>query len=113
MAVNKDMFHAQTTPSNQLFNNAGKVLDGVSKLKERIAELEKENGSLKYTVTTLETDLAMAQSWRTTTPPVGADLLVETGNGFWRVRFGNQEKVDYLVNEGKIKRWVPFPKTIG
>ena len=36
MAVNKDMFHAQTTPSNQLFNTACEVLDGVSKLKERM-----------------------------------------------------------------------------
>ena len=68
---------------------------------------------LKYSVATLETDLAMAQSWRTTTPPVGVDLLIETGEGFWRVRFSNQEKVDYLVNEGKIKRWIPYPKTIG
>ena len=66
MAVNKDMFHAQTTPSNQLFNTACKVLDGVSKLKERNAELEKKVEELKYTVATLETDLAMAQSWRTT-----------------------------------------------
>lgn len=113
MSVNKDMFHAQTTPSNQLFNTACKVLDGVSKLKEKIAELEKENESLKYTVATLETDLAMAQSWRTTTPPFGVDLLIETGEGFWRVRLNDQEKVDYLVNEGKIKRWIPFPKTIG
>ena len=153
MAINKDMFHEQTTPSNQLFNTACKVLDGVSKLKERNAELEKENEkvrkkidellnnpciicresndtslygclieenkkfkaeneSLKYSIATLETDLAMAQSWRTTTPPVGADLLIETGEGFWRVRFNNHEKVDYLVNDGKIKRWIPFPKTI-
>ena len=48
MAVNKDMFHAQTTPSNQLFNTACKVLDGVSKLKERNAELEKKVEELKY-----------------------------------------------------------------
>lgn len=113
MAVNKDMFHAQTTPSNRLFNTACKVLDDVSKLKERIAELEKENESLKYSIATLETDIAMAESWRTSTPPVGVELLLETGDGFWRVIFNNQEKVDYLVNEGKIKRWIPFPKTIG
>ena len=43
MAVNKDMFHAQTTPSNQLFNTACEVLDGVSELKEKIAELNAEN----------------------------------------------------------------------
>lgn len=85
----------------------------MSKLKERIAELEKENESLKYKVATLETDIAMAESWRTSTPPVGVELLLETGDGFWRVIFNNQEKVDYLVNEGKIKRWIPFPKTIG
>ena len=113
MAVNKDMFHAQTRPSNQLFNTACKVFDGVSKLKERIAELEKENESLKYSIATLETDLAMAESWRTSTPPVGVELLLETGDGFCRVRFNNKEKVDYLVNDGKIKRWIPFPKTIG
>lgn len=113
MAVNKDMFHAQTTPSNQLFNTACKVLDDVSKLKERNAELEKMVEELKYTVATLETDLVMAQSWRTTTPPVGVDLLLETGEGFWRVRLNDKEKVDFLVNDVKIKRWIPFPKTIG
>ena len=110
MAINKDMLHAQT---HSLFEKAGEVLESVSKLKERNAELEKTVEELKYTVATLETDLVMAQSWRTTTPPVGADLLIETGEGFWRVRFNNQEKVDYLVNEGKIKRWIPYPKTIG
>lgn len=110
MAINKDMLHAQT---HSLFEKAGEVLESVSKLKARIAELEKENESLKYSIATLETDLATAQSWRTTTPPVGADLLIETGEGFWRVRFSNQEKVNYLVNDGKIKRWIPFPKTIG
>lgn len=110
MAINKDMLHAQT---HSLFEKAGEVLESVSKLKARIAELEKENESLKYSIATLETDLATAQSWRTTTPPVGADLLIETGEGFWRVRFNNHEKVDSLVNEGKIKRWIPFPKTIG
>ena len=104
------MLHAQT---HSLFEKAGEVLESVSKLKERNAELEKTVEELKYTVATLETDLVMAQSWRTTTPPVGADLLIETGEGFWRVRFNNQEKVDYLVNEGKIKRWIPYPKTIG
>lgn len=104
------MLHAQT---HSLFEKAGVVLEGVFKLKERIAELEKENESLKYNVATLETDLAMAQSWRTSTPPVGVELLLETGEGFWRVRLNDQEKVDYLVNEGKIKRWIPYPKTIG
>ncbi len=110
MAINKDMLHAQT---HSLFEKAGEVLESVSKLKERNAELEKMVEELKYSVATLETDLAMAQSWRTTTPPVGVDLLIETGEGFWRGRFNNQEKVDFLVNEGKIKRWIPFPKTIG
>lgn len=41
--------------SNQLFNTACEVLDDVSKLKERIAELEKIVEELKYTVATLET----------------------------------------------------------
>lgn len=110
MAINKDMLHAQT---HSMFEKAGEVLESVSKLKQRIAELEKENESLKYSIATLETDLAMAESWRTTTPPVGVDLLLETGEGFWRVRLNDQEKVDYLVNEGKVKRWIPFPKKIG
>jgi hypothetical protein len=60
----------------------------------------------------LETDIAMAESWRTSTPHVGVELLLETGDGFWRVRFNDKEKVDYLVNEDSIKRWIPFPKTI-
>lgn len=152
MAMNKDMLHGQTT--HGLFNDACKVFDGVSKLKEKIAELnaenekarkkidellnnpciicresndpslcgclieenkklKAENESLKNNVATLETDIAMAESWRTSTPPVGVELLLETGDGFWRVRFNNKEKVDYLVNEGTIKRWIPFPKTIG
>lgn len=42
-----------------------------------------------------------------------AMLTPNTRKGFWRVRFNNQEKVDFLVNDGKIKRWIPFPKTIG
>lgn len=104
------MLHAQT---HSLFEKAVEVLESVSKLKARIAELEKENESLKYSIATLETDIVMAQSWRTTTPPVGVDLLLETCEGFWRVRLNDQEKVDFLVNEGTIKRWIPFPKTIG
>lgn len=110
MAINKDMLHAQT---HSLFEKAGEVLESVSKLKARISELEKENESLKYSIATLETDIAMAESWRTSTPPVGVDLLLETGEGFWRVRLNDQEKVDNLVNECKVKRWIPFPKTIG
>ena len=47
-----------------MMEQAGKVLDGVVRLKERIAELEKENESLKYSVASLETDLAMSQRWR-------------------------------------------------
>ena len=38
--------------------------DELSRLKARIAELEKENESLKYSVAALETDLAMSQRWR-------------------------------------------------
>ena len=110
MAINKDMLHAQT---HSMFEKAGEVLESVSKLKQRIAELEKENESLKYSIATLETDIAMAESWRTSTPPVGVDLLLETGEGFWRVRLNDQEKVDYLVNECNVKRWIPFPKKIG
>lgn len=110
MAINKDMLHAQT---HSLFEKAGEVLESVSKLKARISELEKENESLKYSIATLETDIAMAESWRTSTPPVGVDLLLETGEGFWRVRLNDQEKVDYIVNECNVKRWIPFPKTIG
>lgn len=104
------MLHAQT---HSLFEKAGEVLESVSKLKARISELEKENESLKYSIATLETDIAMAESWRTSTPPVGVDLLLETGEGFWRVRLNDQEKVDYIVNECNVKRWIPFPKTIG
>ena len=39
-------------------------LEEYEKLNKRIAELEKENESLKYSVATLDTDLAMLKRWR-------------------------------------------------
>lgn len=87
MAIEKHMLQ-----THSLFEKAGEVFEGVVKLKERIAELEtrfsaiqsekmqleddnallrknntelrKENESLKYSVATLDTDLAMATRWR-------------------------------------------------
>lgn len=34
-------------------------------------------------------------------------------NGENDISYDEQEKVDFLVNDVKIKRWIPFPKTIG
>lgn len=39
-------------------------IEEYEKLNKRIAELEKENESLKYSVATLDTDLAMMKRWR-------------------------------------------------
>lgn len=65
-----------------MMEQAGKVLDGVVRLKERIAELEKENESLKYSVADLETDLAMATRWRKVSeefPEDGETVIVLLG----------------------------------
>jgi hypothetical protein len=54
-----------------MMEQACDVLDGVVRLKERIAELEKENAELRsknegllYALADAETDLAMLQRWR-------------------------------------------------
>lgn len=47
MPINHDMMHAQTRP---MFEKAGEVLEGVAKLKERVAELEADNKRLENAV---------------------------------------------------------------
>lgn len=90
--------------------------------KARIKELEAENESLKYSVATLDTDIAMMKRWRKVSeelPQNGQDvwaydsrsksiLLLEyeksdEGEGF--IVF--QYKHDFLQN---ITQWMPFKK---
>ena len=54
-------------------------LDEYERLHNRIKELEKENESLKYSVATLDTDLAMLKRWRNVSeelPEKDGDYLV-------------------------------------
>ena len=44
MPINHDMMHSQ---SHSMFEKAGEVLEGVSQMKQRIEELERENATLK------------------------------------------------------------------
>lgn len=124
MAMNKDMMHSQT---NSLFEKAGEVLDGVVKLKERIAELEKENTELRsknegllYALADAETDLAMATRWRKVSeelPKVNQYVLVADAFGLedsitmaqytnegWELNNGS------LIKKGWFKFWCELPK---
>lgn len=79
-----------------MMEQAGKVLDGVVRLKERIAELEKENAELKE-----------AERWRKCSeelPPEGAEVLAYYA--------GNLQT--YFVEKAPLNKfvtyWMPLPK---
>lgn len=100
-----------------MMEQACNVLDGVVRLKARIAELEKENESLKYSVAALETDLAMSQRWRNFSDEKpkeemeGEDFLVSNGyysvvcewRGYW-----NNEPFCGDKNCDVVKYWKPL-----
>ena len=58
------------------------------KLNKRIAELEKENESLKYSVATLDTDLAMLKRWR----KVSEELPEKDGDYLVMARYPDDEE---------------------
>lgn len=106
-----------------MMEQAGKVLDGVVRLKERIAELEKENAELRsknegmlYALADAETDLAMLQRWHKCSeelPAVGVRVLIS--NGF--VTKVGTLMYDYtwsadlaIYNVDCYKFWMPLPK---
>ena len=170
MTMTHDHLHAQ-------FDRAGCILEGVAKLKERIAELENENKelkealerqkdaylklddmyqrdtgivckamnpgvhcaemkkvmaeneSLKYSVATLETDLAMSQRWRKVSeelPEVGQEVIFLAKYKTGRIRkwlgdyrsLGGNNCVFYTSCPGwgceflpsEIIGWMPLPK---
>ena len=87
--------------------------------KARIKELEAENESLKYSVATLDTDLAMMKRWRKfpeEKPVWGKEVLMLDKEGKFRVaRFSHDFK---WISWGKmhtcesdcIAFWMPLPK---
>lgn len=85
-----------------------------------IAELEKENESLKYSVATLETDLAMSQRWRKCSeemPEDGETVLVLLGRtpktrGFFLTSLYVAGEWTYGEDPQGCKPtyWMPLPK---
>lgn len=87
--------------------------------KARIKELEAENESLKYSVATLDTDLAMMKRWRKfpdekpNEEMEGEDFLVSNGyysvvcewRGYW-----NNEPFCGDRHCDEVKYWMPKPK---
>lgn len=102
-----------------LFRDATKMIDGVSKLKARIAELEKENESLKYSVATLETDLAMSQRCRKC-----SEEMPSADEGYfialWEDKFpdigyigAEDDVIETIRDRGEghsVEWWMPLPK---
>lgn len=98
-----------------MMEQAGNVLDGVSKLKTRIAELEKENESLKYSVAALETDLAMSQRWRKFSEEKPNEdtwcIVFHDGeiDSDHYMRFTYNQKCDFALYGNKVTHWMPLP----
>ena len=92
--------------------------DEVARLKARIAELEKENESLKYSVAALDTDLAMHQRWRKVSeemPEDGAEVLATDGEEIWLCRKDTicdgspWFQPDGLPQIEGVTHWMPLP----
>ena len=83
-----------------------------------IAELEKENESLKYSVASLETDLAMSRRWRKCSeelPEVSVEVLVTNGidceiSDWCEDYWNNDPFCGYTVYDNVIA-WMPLPAT--
>lgn len=86
--------------------------------KARIKELEAENESLKYSVATLDTDIAMMKRWRKFSEEKpseemeGEDFLVS--NGYYQVvcewrGYWNNEPFCGDKNCDVVKFWMPLP----
>ena len=87
--------------------------------KAKIKELNAENESLKYSVATLETDLAMSQRWRKVIeelPKDGSDVLATDGEEIWLCYKTTMTDGSYWFQpngqphiEG-VSHWMPLPK---
>lgn len=91
----------------------------IAKMNGYISTLEKENESLKYSVATLDTDLAMSQRWHKCSeelPPKdleGEDFIVS--NGFYSVicewrGYWNNEPFMGDKNCDRVKYYMQAPK---
>lgn len=83
--------------------------DEVARLKARIAELEKENESLKYSVATLETDLAMSQRWRKfpdEKPTEDKKFLIINEKGFMQCCYYSPILKEFQI---PVTHWLPLP----
>jgi HSP90 family molecular chaperone len=87
-------------------------------VKKTAAQVEKENESLKYSVASLETDLAMSRRWRKCIDEMpnekmeGEDFIVS--NGFYSVvcewrGYWNNEPFCGDKNCDEVKYWMPLP----
>ena len=117
MPINTEMLHGQS-PDNVSALKAiiAQLEDDNALLRRNNAELRKENESLKYSVATLDTDLAMLQGWRKCSeklPAIGASVLIS--DGFVRMVGAlmydytwNVDEVFYDVDEYKF--WASLPE---
>ena len=122
MAIEKHMLQ-----THSVFEKAGEVLEGVVKLKERIAELEAENAELKrknegllYALADVETDFEMSTRWRSfkDEPPehhqwieayFRKDSITERCPGIEIRRWDDGMKYDVFEQELYVG-WKPLPK---
>ena len=87
--------------------------------KAKIKELNAENESLKYSVATLETDLAMSQRWRKVIeelPKDGSDVLATDGEEIWLCyKTTMPDGLPWFQPNGQphiegVTHWMPLPK---
>ena len=100
MAMNKDHFHTHDN-----FKIAGKIIDQVSALKQRNAELEKENAALKAEIEMLKNHIANGDVSRITWIDEVAELKEERR---WR-KYPDEKpewgkEVLVLADDGDIRR---------
>ena len=94
-------------------------LEEYEKLNKRIAELEKENESLKYSVATLDTDLVILKRWRKVSeelPEDGAEVIATDGDEIWLCHKDTMcDGSSWFQPEGLphiegITHWMPLPE---
>ena len=86
--------------------------------KARIKELEAENESLKYSVATLDTDIAMMKRWRKFSEEKPDDkhvVLVSDGEWFETAFYHDDGSIDFgddihFSNITEAPYWMPLPK---
>lgn len=87
--------------------------------KARIKELEAENESLKYSVATLDTDIAMMKRWRKVSeemPPEGVDVLIYNGDTIYLayMEFMADGQIWFWPPNSPhvegVTHWMPLPK---